>query len=301
MATPVIYGHAFSGQASADVHTAAMNIKRGMMAAMLIAPTFAPIAMVIGSHPEVRWEDTLLYSLPLVVGTLVYFITSGSESLTLPLDNGSHEYSSGVAWILLYIVLLLGDINMFGGSIIRSIIVSAEMTVALALLVNRQLKTHVTFHRLEARCREATVKLNSEGLIFISSGILLVSMSHLISSDSFVYHFVVTLPYYFLIPAVVLLLPMLSLANMHPIIGFTLVQPMVYLNHDLVGIQKYLLWVCYWVVSLQISPISVINLTTSQAFGVTVNTLTDRGSMKKVYLLGAFYSVLIISYGAMSK
>lgn len=301
MATPVIYGHAFSGQASSDVQTAAMNIKRGMMVAMLIAPTFAPIAMVIGSHPDVVWEDALLYSVPLAVGTLVYYFASGKEALSLAFDSQTRESSSGLGWISLYVVLLLAAINTLNGGVIASIIVSAQATVLLALLLRRPMGTQLTFQRIESRCREATEKLSSEGLIFIASGVLLVTMQHLIQNDSLLYDTVVTLPYYLVIPAVILLLPLLSLANLHPIIGFTLVQPMVYLNQDLLALQKYLLWVCYWVVSLQISPISVINLTTSQAFGVEVGNLTDGSSARKVYLLAIFYSLLIISYGVISR
>jgi hypothetical protein len=94
-----------------------------------------------------------------------------------------------------------------------------------------------------------------------------------------------------------LVLPLLSMARLHPIIGFTLVQPFVYLNQDLVEIQKYLLWVCYWAISLQVSPISVINIATSNAFEIKTGALTTLDDFIKVYVLGMVYSLFIIFYG----
>ena len=74
MATPVIYGEMLNNLNNKNSQLAASIVKRGMMTSMLIAPTFAPIALVIGSHPSVSWTSTLLYSLPLAFITLFFFV-----------------------------------------------------------------------------------------------------------------------------------------------------------------------------------------------------------------------------------
>ncbi len=73
MATPVIYGEMLNNLSNSNSRLAASTVKRGMMISMLIAPTFAPIALVIGSHPSVSWPSTLIYSLPLALITLFFF------------------------------------------------------------------------------------------------------------------------------------------------------------------------------------------------------------------------------------
>jgi len=126
---------------------------------------------------------------------------------------------------------------------------------------------------------------------------LLVALSHSLRSDSSLYSYFLSLNSVSVVLFCLFILPLSGLIKLHPIIGFTLFQPIVYLNVELLEVQKYLLWVCYWVISLQLSPLSIINITTSNAFNVKLKSLLTRKDFINIYFLGLFYSSLIILYG----
>jgi hypothetical protein len=181
-----------------------------------------------------------------------------------------------------------------------SIIVAAQATVALAIVSHRRGRAGDYFRRVNMKCAEVVKKINNEALIFVASGVLLVSITQFMKNDLAMLSFIASLDKQLLVPFVLLALPLLSMARLHPIIGFTLVQPFVYLNQELVEMQKYMLWVCYWAVSLQISPISVINIATSNAFEIRADSLTTFNDFVKVYILGMVYSLFIIFYGGLN-
>jgi hypothetical protein len=257
--------------------------------------------MVVGSHPGIVWADTLIYTLPLAFATLVFFLATEKRPLNMPAPANSdpNAENTGLIWVLIYIAVFLFAATSTGLNIIASIILSAELTTVAALIARRAGFGGAALEDVERKCRDSIDKLNNEGLIFICSGIILVSSAHIIRENQALFSFFSSLPAYFLIPFVIMILPLPGMAGAHPIIGFTLIQPMTFVNQELAELQKYLIWVCYWVVSLQISPISVINLTTSHAFGVKAAALTDRGNFSKIYLLGAFYSLSIMTYGVL--
>ena len=295
MATPVIYGEMFQNSVGIDSSAAAKNVKRGMMAAMLIAPTFAPIALVIGSHPDIRWFDTIIYSLPLVAITMLYFVLTENDSTDKVQVDDTVKIKSGVIWVFIYFVTLMCFMLLFMFNVVNSIILSAISTILLALIYDNRNNTLLI--SANEKSKNTFYKINGEALIFISSGILLLSISSVTSNEYQVFKFVQNLEDVFVIPFILLVLPLFSLFKLHPIIGFTLFQPIVYVCNDLNELQKYILWVCYWVMSLQISPISVINITTSNAFDISSKLLTSLSDFFNVYILGLLYCLFILFYG----
>ena len=307
MATPVIFGEMLKrrGKGAENTVSVAINIKRGMMVAMLVAPTFAPIALVISSHPLVDWSSTLLYTLPLAALTLLFFtyfkkkidINGGPSAL----DSSSSE--SGLKWIFLYLLILLVLTVEFDLSILKGIILSSYMTITIYILIKYLNKENhrLYFSRINEKCKKTLNNINNEALIFISSGLLLSSLSYVLEKDSIVNEFIASMNGVMVILFTLLLLPLFTLIKLHPIIGFTLFQPMVYANNDITDIQKYMIWVCYWVISLQISPLSVINITVANSFNVSLNEITNRKDLYNMYVLSLIYSLTIILYGVSSS
>lgn len=300
MATPVIYGEMFRNGASTHDVIVANNVKYGMMIAMLVAPTFAPIALVIGAHPGIHWSHTLAYSLPIAFITLMYFVFTSRGVFQLNMDREGVSANSGVVWILVYLGLMLTLLLNDLFNVVVSIIVAAQVTVVLAIVSQPRGHAGEYYRRVNIKCGEVIKKINNEALIFVASGVLLVSITQFMKNDLASLSFITHLDKQFLVPFVLLALPLLSMARLHPIIGFTVVQPLVYLNQDLMEMQKYMLWVCYWAISLQISPISVINIATSNAFEVRADSLTTLNDFVKVYILGMVYSLFIIFYGGLN-
>ncbi len=300
MATPVIYGEMFRNGASTHDVIVANNVKYGMMIAMLVAPTFAPIALVIGAHPGIHWTNTIAYSLPIAFITLMYFVFTSKGVFQLNMDRKGDSANSGVIWMLVYLGLMFTLLmnNLF--NVVVSIIVAAQLTVVLAIVSQRRGRVGEYFRRINIQCGEVIKKINNEALIFVASGVLLVSITQFMKNDLASLSFIVKLDSQLLVPFVLLVLPLLSMARLHPVIGFTLLQPFVYLNNDLMEIQKYMLWVCYWAISLQISPISVINIATSNAFDIRAASLTTLNDFVKVYILGMVYTLFIIFYGGLN-
>lgn len=275
-------------------------VTRGVGAALLVAPTFAPTAIVLSEYPDVTWVGTLPFAMPLFIALLLGdFIWNRGPAVDLSAPEGA-------TLPFYHIPILIGTMAIFmlvfrwlGMEIVSSVSLAALVSVGLWCTVVRPLGAHCTGTLIQ-QIDLAWSSMRPEAVLFLAAGLL----AHILAASPESLPVLTTLDYSALLrePAtalaiVILGMPLVTLFGIHPIIPFV---ALVHLIHPQVlgfnAAQMYVLWMVAWVISMLISPVSALNITAAASFNVSPITVGIRQNF--AYAAG-FALVALAMFGAL--
>jgi hypothetical protein len=116
----------------------ARAVASGAATAMLWSPTFAPIALVMGFFPSIRWTGTLWVTLPvaalgLLIHGLVFAERDQRERTVCKRDSKSRSPYLPSIWLILFIALLTGLLTFSKVSSTQAISLAAASLVFFLL------------------------------------------------------------------------------------------------------------------------------------------------------------------------
>jgi hypothetical protein len=268
------------GRRAAPETVAACAAMRGLVLSMLLGPSTASVAAVMAVYPHLSWGAALAIGLPLA---LVGGVLAGAMAPPLALA-ASEPRGRGA---LLAIALLLAELAMtlaahlgLGLSMTLSIALAAAALAVAATLGWGWRDGGAALERLDARIAESWTSVMPESALFLACGLLIGVMQlpelALPARDAIAG----------LLPggastvvAVLVLVPLVTQAGIHPMVPFALLAP-VLAESDL-GISTagvYAMWIVTFMLSMLLSPVSVLRMMTSTNFAVPSRLLGWRGN-----------------------
>lgn len=246
----------------------AVAVVRGVLIAMIWAPSFMPIALLLTSFPDVSWQRIAAYTVPVaaVAGTLILSVTRPPlEVAKAPCPRQLPMTS--IAMLLFNAIQSVSYMFVINLPALVAVTLASAVTIGLWACLQPQ-----RWWNLSTQSAELWKRLAPDIVLFSASGIASVAIARTGIQESEAVRALVSLtgaisPEVFII----VLLPLTSLLRLHPIVAFTLFAPM--LDPGMGSTRAYLAWLAYWCLSLAISPVSILNLAACSTFGVSMATL----------------------------
>lgn len=251
-------------------------VTRGVGAAMLWSPTFAPTALIMMQFPEVPWTHTLPLAVPLVIVALVMSLSDRGE---VNVQSEALGHLPAARATIRKAVVLVGLIA--GAMVVARAWIGMSITSAVSLggitgvLIWYQIFGWKLAQRKQAVLRDHTEltwrQMSAEASLFLASGLLasvlqepywsqtLEPLSAWLNTSS-----------WFSWGAIVLGVPLLTVAGIHPVVPYTILVHQV--TAAGLGVEQtvlYMVWAVVWMLSLLLSPVSALNLSASISFGVS--------------------------------
>jgi len=276
-------------------------VTRGVGAALLISPTFAPTAIVLSEFPDVTWISTLPLAVPLFIATLIMaWSRQKGQSVTWITSerHGRPSYHLGIVIVLMGLLLVFFR-SVAHWSIVMSVSSSAIASVYLwayaiagrtpdAVTINPQKQTATIWPSIEA-----------EAALFIVAGILAATLSTNVMFHDFVQSYIDTaaspLPLFL---TILIGMPVITILGIHPIVPFVILVNLID-GHDLglTAPAMYVLWVVSWVLSMMVSPVSALNISAATFFNVSPWAIGLRENVPYAMAFGAISLALFSVIG----
>ncbi len=286
------------GRHAASVSSA---VTRGVGAALLISPTFAPTAIVMREFPDVTWASTLPLAAPLFVAslTMAWLSQSGQSVMWVARGRaGLPTYHLGfvVALMALFLVLFRG---LFHWPIVMSVSAAAILSVfAWAYLVPHEGGGVISVN-LRKQVDAIWPSIQAEAALFIVAGILASTLStsavfrHLV--QSYVDAAVTPLPLFL---TIIVGMPFITIFGIHPIVPFVVLVHLIDgATLGLTASEMYVLWVVSWVLSMMVSPVSALNVSAATFFHVSPWAVALRENIPHAIAFGAISLALFWTIG----
>ncbi len=247
-------------------------VTRGVGAALLVSPTFAPSAIVLSELPGVSWLSTLPLAVPLFCCLLAMaWLCQSRQSVTWTAERADGLPGFHLLLVIALMAALLVALRAWADwSIVRSVSAAAIASV----LLWRWLFTGAT--RIAIRPRQHLSgfwpAIEAEAALFLASGALAGILAVDPGFQAFAQRFVAAAegsP--FLLFATVLVgMPAVTAFGIHPIVPFVILVHLIdAATLGLASAQMYVLWVSAWVLSMMVSPVSAINISAATFFRVS--------------------------------
>ncbi|MHB8697711.1 MAG: hypothetical protein ACYC9J_06690 [Sulfuricaulis sp.] len=251
-------------------------VTRGIGAAMLWSPTFAPTALIMMQFPDVPWTHTLPLAIPLVIVALVMSLPDRGE-VDVKQDKepkppaAQATLARAVALVTLIAGAMLVSRAWIGMSISAAVSLGGILGVFLWYLIfgwESPLDIHTA---LRDHTESTWRQMSAEAALFIASGLLASVLqepywSNILSPLSAWFN----TSSWFSWGAIMLGVPLLTVAGVHPVVPYTVLVHQVTAAGLGVGqTTLYMVWAVVWMLSLLLSPVSALNLSASVSFGVS--------------------------------
>lgn len=301
MATLALFS-SISSRHSGNAPQVSAAVTRGVGAALLVAPTFAPTAIVLSEYPDVTWLATLPFAVPLFIALLLGdFIWNRGPAVNLSAPEGARLPFYHIPVLIGTMATVMLMFRWLGLDIVSAVSLAALVSVGLWCAVVRPLGTHCTGILIQ-QIDLAWCSMRPEAVLFLAAGLLAHILSVLPESlpglTVFDYSALLRQPMTAL-AIVILGMPLVTLLGIHPIIPFV---ALVHLIHPQVlgfnAAEMYVLWMVAWVLSMLISPVSALNITAAASFNVSPITVGIRQNF--AYAAG-FALVALGMFGALLK
>ncbi|HUH85636.1 MAG TPA: hypothetical protein VLX85_13585 [Stellaceae bacterium] len=268
------------GRRATPETTAACAAMRGLVLSMLLGPSTASVAAVMAVYPHLSWTAALGIGLPLALvgGALATLMAP-------PLVMTTTEKRRPGA--LLAAMLLLAELAM---TLIAHVALRLSMTLSIALAAaalaigttlcwGRQ-DFGAALERLDDRISESWTSVMPESALFLAAGLLIGVMQLPELAVPLRHAVALLLPGgAWSVLAVLVLMPLVTLAGIHPMVPFAILAPV--LSAADLGISTaglYAMWIVAFMLSMLLSPVSVLRMMTSSNFAVPSRLLGWRGN-----------------------
>jgi hypothetical protein len=259
------------GARATPAPVAASSAMRGLVLSMLLGPSTASVAAVMAVYPGVSWAASLGIGVPLaLIGGALGTI------LTRPLAMASGKLNR--AKVSLALGLVLAELAatvvahlLFGLSMTAAISVAAAVLALTCTMCWGRHDIGAAMERAEEQTRERWTLIMPEAALFLSCGLLIGLMQSPELAGVAGAAVAAVLPSgMWGIAAVLFAIPVIAMAGIHPMVPFALLAPMV--TQSGLGISEvglYATWIVAFMLSMLLSPVSVLTMVTTTNFGVS--------------------------------
>jgi hypothetical protein len=268
------------GRRATPAPTAAASAMRGLVLSMLLGPSTASVAAVMAVYPDVSWTASLGIGVPLaLIGGALGAI------LAQPLAMASVERNRAKVSLALGIVLAelagtLGAHLVFGLSMTLAISLASAVVALTCTMFWGRHEIGAALERADEQARERWTLIMPEAALFLSCGLLIGLMQSPELAGVARAAAEATLPSgMWGIAAVLFAVPAIAMAGIHPMVPFALLSPMV--TQSGLGISEvglYAMWIVAFMVSMLLSPVSVLTMVAATNFGVSGRLIGVRGN-----------------------
>ena len=277
-----VFGASLARRTSPE-HVAPYATMRGLVLSMLLGPSTASVAAVMAMHPTVTWSASLRLGLPLVAaGALLGALRDTFRRGRLVIRAADARQSGG--WIALAVLAVQFALAAFahavlGLSMTLSIAVASAAVATGGTLWWGRHDLGDAVQRADARMVETWRLIMPEAGLFLASGLVVGLMQAPIMAE-FARTAAVSIlpPGLWGVVVILTAMPLVTAAGIHPIVPFALLSPAV--SSAGLGISEaglYTMWIVAFMLSMLVSPVSVLTMVTTTNFGVPVRVLGLRG------------------------
>lgn len=283
------------GRRAEPQQTAACAAMRGLVLSMLLGPSVASVAAVMTMFPDVSWAGSLTVGVPLA---LVGLGLGGVMAAPLALAPCEHRRAN----VALAAGILAAE---FAATVVAHVVLGLSMTMAISLASSvialacatywgrRDLGT--TFGRVDDQLLERWTAIMPETALFLSCGLLVGVMQIPELAAAAKSLAVVALPGgLWGIAAILFAVPLITVAGIHPMVPFAVLAPVM--SGASLGITEtglYAMWIVMFMLSMLLSPISVLTMVTATSFDVPGHRLGLSGNGLYAAALAAAATVTI--------
>jgi hypothetical protein len=258
------------GRRATPAPVAASAAMRGLALSMLLGPSTASVAAVMATYPDVSWIASLGIGVPLaLVGGVLGAI------LARPLAMAHVERNRAKALLALGLVLaeLAATVAahfLFDLSMTSAISLASAVLALSCMFFWGRHDLGAAAERAEEQTRERWRLIMPEAALFLSCGLLIGLMQSPELADASRAVAMAALPSgLWGIAALLFAIPLIAMAGIHPMVPFALLSPMV--TPSSLGISEvglYGMWIVAFMLSMLLSPVSVLTMVTTTNFGV---------------------------------
>jgi hypothetical protein len=268
------------GKRSAPEEVGACSAMRGLVLSMLLAPSTSSVAAVMATFPSVSWTSSLAIGVPLaLVGALLAgFVTEPLMMKPAIQQRANVLIAVGILTVELAATLVA---HLFLGLSMTLSISVASSVVALGFSLfwgRRDVGAALT--RADGQLMERWTAIMPETALFLACGLLVGVMQIpelAAAAKSFA---VIVLPGgMWGIAAILFVIPLITVAGIHPMVPFALLAPTI--SAASLGITStglYAVWIAMFMLSMLLSPISVLTMVTVTSFDIPGRRLGLRGN-----------------------
>lgn len=271
-------------------------VTRGVGAALLWAPTFAPTALIMTQFPNVTWSHTLPIAIPLALAAL---LLGGREKGVVAID-AKEATGPEPLWNGLLLVAVIGALMLvlrigLHMSITSAVSLAAVGGFAIWTLLWDARRAPEIRSGLRDHTENAWRQVSAESVLFLSAGLLAsVLQDPYWSASMEPVRAIVDTPGWMSIAIIIFGIPALTVVGIHPIVPYTLLVGQI--TPDGIGISPeglYMLWTVVWMLSMLLSPASALNLSAASSFGVSPWRVGARANWSFGVMFGAVAVVVL--------
>lgn len=257
------------------------TIMRGVVLSMLLGPTTGSVAVVMATFPGVSWGQALALGLPLAAaGLALAALQRGDMALAgedgtepAPAGRDGRTTTGGSARLLsLFAGLAAGSTLathlLLDVSILASITLAALATATLWFSLVAPIGRGETLPVLDDHLDRVWRQLSPEIALFLACGLIASALEAPLYRDVIMeFAGLVNRPDWIGITAIVLGIPLLTVNGIHPMVPFSVLSGVVTaggLGLTMPGL--YTMWIVTFMLSMLVSPVSVLNLMTATSF-----------------------------------
>lgn len=280
---------------TAPEQVAACASMRGLVLSMLLAPSTASVAAVMATFSDVSWGASLAIGAPLA---LIGAVLAGVMAKPLVMEPVEHRRAN--------VVLALGILVVeFAATLVAHLVLGLSVTLAISVASSVVALSCTLFWgrrdpagalaRADEEIVERWTAIMPETALFLACGLLVGVMQIPEIAAAAKSLAVAALPGgVWGIAAILFAVPLVTVAGIHPMVPFALLAPTV--SAASLGITDaglYGLWITTFMLSMLLTPISVLTMVTVTSFGIPARGLGLRGNGLYAAALAAVATVMI--------
>ena len=289
-----VLGASLEGRA-APARIAACATMRRLTLSMLLGPSTASVAAVMATYPSVSWIASLSIGLPLaLVGGILGAVLARPLAMEAVPERGGNA-SIAIAILLAELAATLFTHLVLGLSMTLAIsVASAAVALACMLFWSRH-DLGAALDWADEQIHERWTLIMPESALFLSCGLLagLMQVPEMAGAAKAAIAF--ALPSGSVgIATLLVVVPLVTVAGIHPIVPFALLAPIV--SAAGLGITElglYAMWIVAFMLSMLLSPVSVLTMVTSANFRIPGRRLGLRANGLYAAALAGASAVMI--------
>lgn len=283
------------GRRAAPEQAAACAAMRGLVLSMALGPSTASVAAVMAAYPAVSWSASLAIGVPLaLLGAALGAVMTRPLTMAAAAD-GWGQAPLALAIVLAELAAALVAHLVFGLSMTSSISLAAAAVALTCLVFWGRHDLGAALERADDEMRERWTLIMPEAALFLACGLLVGLMRSPELAGAAKAMAAAGLPNgIWGIAAVLCVVPLITAAGIHPMVPFALLAPLT--SSASLGISDvglYGMWIVAFMLSMLLSPVSVLTMVTTTNFRISRRFLGLRGNGLYAAALAAGSAVLI--------
>lgn len=266
---------------AAPASLAACLIMQGLVLSMLLGPSTASVAAVMATYPGVSWGASLTIGLPLLAAGVIVATVLG-RPLVIELGEAQRRGAlpAAIAVLLAELATAILAHAALGLSMTLAISLASTLVALGCIAIWGRRDFVAALARADERMHESWHSMMAESALFLACGLVVGLMQTTDLAETAKSLAMVVLPSGFAgIAALLLAMPLLSVIGIHPMVPFAVLSPVI--PAAVLGISEtglYAIWIAGFMLSMLVSPVSVLTMVAGITFDLPGHLLGVRGN-----------------------